>query len=63
LGTCGIIFGKASEAPNGMDLTLLQQQVVLVIFNNLYRITMVFLFAFFAYDSAKKQLNKVDFSK
>ena len=44
LGTCGIIFGKASEAPNGMDLTLLQQQVVLVIFNNLYRIAMVFLF-------------------
>ena len=63
LGTCGIIFGKASEAPNGMDLTLLQQQVVLVIFNNLYRIAMVFLFTFFAYDSAKKQLSKVDFSK
>ena len=63
LGTCGIIFGKASEAPNGMELTLLQQQVVLVIFNNLYRIAMVFLFTFFAYDSAKKQLNKVDFSK
>ena len=63
LGTCGIIFGKASEAPNGMDLTLLQQQVVLVIFNNLYRIAMVFLFVFFAYDSAKKQLNKVNFDK
>ena len=63
LGNCGIIFGKASEAPNGMDLTLLQQQVVLVIFNNLYRIAMVFLFTFFAYDSAKKQLSKVDFSK
>ena len=63
LGTCGIIFGKASEAPNGMDLTLLQQQVVLVIFNNLYRIAMVFLFAFFAYDSAKKQLSKVNFDK
>ena len=63
LGTCGIIFGQASEAPNGMDLTLLQQQVVLVIFNNLYRIAMVFLFVFFAYDSAKKQLLKVDFSK
>ena len=63
LGTCGIIFGQASEAPNGMDLALLQQQVVLVIFNNLYRIAMVFLFVFFAYDSAKKQLLKVDFSK
>ena len=40
-----------------------QKQNILVIFNNLYRIAMVFLFAFFAYDSAKKQLNKVDFSK
>ena len=63
LGTCGIIFGQASEAPNGMDLALLQQQVVLVIFNNLYRIVMVFLFTFFAYDSAKKQLSKVNFDK
>ena len=37
--------------------------ILLTTFNNLYRIAMVFLFAFFAYDSAKKQLNKVDFSK
>ncbi|MEE0878244.1 MAG: hypothetical protein UH788_03105 [Treponemataceae bacterium] len=36
---------------------------ILAIFNILYQIIMVFLFAFFAYDSAKKQLNKVDFSK
>ena len=36
---------------------------LLVIFNDLYRLAMVFLFAFFAYDSAKKQLLKVDFSK
>ena len=56
----GIIFGVV---PNGIDLALLQQQVMLVIFNNLYRIAMVFLFTFFAYDSAKKQLSKVDFSK
>ena len=40
-----------------------QKQNILVIFNNLYRIAMVFLFTFFAYDSAKKQLSKVDFSK
>ena len=63
LGTCGLIFGKASEAPNGMELALLQKQVILVIFNNLYRILMVFLFTFFAYDSAKKQLSKVNFDK
>jgi len=36
--------------------------VVLAIFDNLYRLIMVFLFTFFAYDSAKKQLSKVDFS-
>ena len=40
---------------------LYQKQNILVIFNNLYRIAMVFLFVFFAYDSARKQLNKVDF--
>ena len=32
-------------------------------FNSLYRLTMVFLFTFFAYDSAKNQLSKVNFSK
>ena len=32
-------------------------------FNGLYRMTMIFLFTFFAYDSAKKQLKKVNFSK
>ena len=36
---------------------------ILDVFNCLYRIAMVFMFAFFAYDSAKKQLLKVDFSK
>ena len=56
----GIIFGVV---PNGIDLALLQQQVMLIIFNNLYRIAMVFLFVFFTYDSAKKQLSKVDFEK
>ena len=35
--------------------------LLLLVFNNIYRIIMIFLFSFFAYDSAKKQLNKVDF--
>ena len=35
----------------------------LAIFNNLYRITMVCMFTFFAYDSAKAQLKKTDFTK
>ena len=37
--------------------------VMLIIFYNLYRLAMVFMSAFFAYDSAKYQLKKVNFSK
>ncbi|MEE1057835.1 MAG: hypothetical protein U0K92_00455 [Treponema sp.] len=37
-------------------------KTLLAMFNNLYRLVMLFLFTFFAYDSAKKQLSKVDFS-
>jgi hypothetical protein len=36
---------------------------MLLIFNNLYRIVMVLIFTFFAYDSAKAQLAKVDLTK
>ena len=46
----GLILGKAVE-------------LVLFVLNNIYRITMVFLFTFLAYDSAKKQLSKVNFDK
>ena len=42
---------------------LLKKHTALVLFNNFYRIVMIFLFAFFAYDSAKMQLKKVNFSK
>ena len=42
---------------------LLKKHTTLVLFNNMYRIAMVFLFTFFAYDSAKHQLKKVNFSK
>ena len=59
----GLLFGEPSVTPNGIGLDILKNQIILVIFNNLYRIAMVFLFVFFAYDSAKKQLLKVDFSK
>ena len=37
--------------------------VLLSSLHNLYRIAMVFMFTFFAYDSAKKQLSKVNFDK
>ena len=59
----GLLFGEPSVTPNGIGLDILKNQIVLVIFNNLYRIAMVFLFVFFAYDSAKKQLSKVNFDK
>lgn len=36
---------------------------VLAVLNNLSRASMAFLFTFFAYDSAKAQLKKVDFSE
>ena len=49
---CICVFNFVVGAP--IDLLLL-------VFNNIYRIIMIFLFTFFAYDSAKKQLNKVDF--
>ena len=38
-------------------------ELLFITFNNLYRLAMVFLFVFFAYDSAKKQLSKVNFDK
>ena len=41
----------------------LRVNVTLDLFNNLYRGAMIFLSTFFAYDSAKKQLNKVNFDK
>ena len=37
--------------------------VMLIIFYNLYRLAMVFMFTFFAYDSAKHQLKKTDLTK
>ena len=58
-----VVTGVAIKTPNGIELDLYQKQNILVIFNNLYRIAMVFLFTFFAYDSAKKQLSKVNFEK
>ena len=53
VSVCISVFNFVAGSPN--DLMLL-------VFNNIYRIIMTILFVFFAYDSAKKQLNKVDFS-
>ena len=47
----------------GPQNIVMKKQTALVIFNNVYRLIMVFLFTFFAYDSAKGQLKKVNFTK
>ena len=42
----------------GLELGLRPEQIALAVFNGAYRLTMVFMFTFFAYDSAKHQLKK-----
>ena len=50
--------GTVTDAPSGAELAVLQNQGVLIIFNDLYRIVMVVLFTSFAYDSANRQLKR-----
>ena len=58
------LFDGMSRHSNDMVIReQLKINVTFDLFNNLYRGAMIFLSTFFAYDSAKKQLNKVDFSK
>jgi hypothetical protein len=52
IGIC--VYNVATGAP---------RDLLLLVFNNLYRLTMVFMFTFFAYDSAKHQLKKANLSK
>ena len=59
MSVVGFIF-IPSEAS---EIILLKKQNMLLIFNNVYRVMMVFLFTFFAYDSAKAQLKKTDLTK
>jgi hypothetical protein len=49
--------------PAGVELATFKKNMLLLVFNNLHYIVLVFLFTFFAYDSAKAQLKKTDFSK
>ena len=59
MSVVGFIF-IPSEAS---EIILLKKQNMLLIFNNVYRIVMIFLFTFFAYDSAKAQLAKTNLTK
>ena len=57
------IYQLAFSTVGGAQMITFKKQNVLVIFNNVYRIIMVFLFTFFAYDSAKAQLKKTNLTK
>lgn len=58
-----VLTSNLAEVPNAAELALLQKQNVLIIFNEIYRIVMVVLFTSFAYDSAKRQLNRENLTK
>jgi hypothetical protein len=57
------VSGLILVPSEGSEIILLKKQNMLLIFNNVYRIVMIFLFTFFAYDSAKMQLKKADLKK
>ena len=58
-----LIDGMSRHSNDMVIREQLKVNVTFDLFNNLYRGAMIFLSTFFAYDSAKKQLSKVDFSK
>ena len=62
-GVCVIATGASNIVNDMLTIEELKTNVIIDLFNNLYRGTMVFLFTFFAYDSAKAQLKKTDFTK
>jgi hypothetical protein len=57
------IYQLIFASVEGVQNIVIKKQNVLVIFNNVYRLIMIFLFTFFAYDSAKHQLKKTDLTK
>ena len=58
-----ILPGSAAEVTTATDVAMRSNQNVLIIFNEIYRIVMVVLFTSFAYDSAKRQLNRENLTK
>ena len=60
LDICRGVYGLAFLTP---VQNIMKSQGMLVIFNDIYCLLMIFLCTFFAYDSAKMQLKKVKLSK
>ena len=58
-----VLFGGSADASNAAEFAVLQKQSMLIIFNDAYRIIMVILFTTFAYDSAKRQLEREKLAK
>ena len=58
-----LIDGMSRHSNDMVIREQLKVNVTFDLFNNLYRGAMIFLSTFFAYDSAKKQLSKVNFDK
>ena len=52
-----------ANVPSAAEVVIQKNQNVLIIFNEIYRIVMVVLFTSFAYDSAKRQLNRENLTK
>ena len=57
------VLVAVSIATSVYSAVTVETRLLLDVFNNLYRITMVFLCTFFAYDSAKMQLKKTNLTK
>ena len=53
-----VMFGNATNMTGEVNIAVAQQEATLIIFNEIYRIIMVVLFTSFAYDSAKRKLNR-----
>ena len=58
-----IVPVNSADVFNATELANFQNQGVLIILNEIYRIIMVVLFTSFAYDSAKRQLNRENLTK
>jgi hypothetical protein len=63
VGVYNIAFNEPTVLPNGIDPSFFKNQIALDLFNKAYHVVMIFLFTFFAYDSAKHQLKKTDLTK
>ena len=63
LSVSALASDMSGFAPDMFSVEEVKKNVALDMFNNIYRGVMIFMFTFFAYDSAKAQLKKTDLTK